>query len=261
VASQLHSVKSGDGLSRRSRHEVQRLILEAARAEFSEKGYTAATTREIAARAGVHEPMVYRRYGSKAKLYEAAVLVPFDEVVSGYLAAWQAQADAPASLEELVRAFVEPLYALLTEHRDLALALVGSPELPVDSINRADGPVRTILQLLDRMGPQLQVEGARRGIRVSAPITNLVVVGMVAGLALMDHSFMTTEGGPVTRGEITEEMVQLIMRGVAPAEPAGTGNDSVLVRDLIDRLVAAERRAADAEARLELLTSRTPDDG
>jgi AcrR family transcriptional regulator len=235
---------------------VQRLILEAARAVFSEKGYAATTTREIAARAGVHEPMVYRRYNSKAKLYEAAVLVPFDEVVSGYMDAWQAQADSPASLEELVRAFVEPLYALLIEHRDLALALVGSPELPVDSIDRTDGPVRTIVQLLDRMGPQLQVEGERRGLRVSAPITNLVTVGMVAGLALMDHSFMTTKGGPVSRHEITEEMVQLIMRGVAPTDRTSSTGDSKLVRDLVTKLVDAERRAARAEAQLELFASR-----
>ena len=47
-------------------------ILEAARALFTEKG-PRATTAEIAARAGVSEGIVFKRFGSKAALHKAAM--------------------------------------------------------------------------------------------------------------------------------------------------------------------------------------------
>lgn len=250
--------------SRRSRHEVHRLILDAARTLFSEKGYAGTSTREIAERAGVHEPMVYRRFASKAKLFEAAVLVPFEEVISTYLSTWEAQVDAPASLEDLVRAFVEPLYALLAEHHELTLALVASQGFPTDAPDGEDNPEPPILRLLDRMEPQLNVEGARRGLRVSSPQTVLVTVGMVAGMALFDQTFLSSRPGWVSRRQLIEEMVQMILRGVGPREqdrdagaPASgrssAGQPADLSMALVDRLVDAERRAARAELELERL--------
>jgi AcrR family transcriptional regulator len=46
-------------------------LLAAALAVFAEKGYRAATTREIAARAGVAELTLFRRFSSKQGLFEA----------------------------------------------------------------------------------------------------------------------------------------------------------------------------------------------
>jgi AcrR family transcriptional regulator len=46
-------------------------LLGAARAVFADKGYRAATTREIAARAGVAEVTLFRHFSSKQGLFEA----------------------------------------------------------------------------------------------------------------------------------------------------------------------------------------------
>lgn len=48
-------------------------IMEAALAVFTEKGLAAARTREIAARAGISEALIYRHFKSKDDLYQAAV--------------------------------------------------------------------------------------------------------------------------------------------------------------------------------------------
>lgn len=57
--------------------EVHReAILEAARAAFAERGYTRATIREIAGRAGVTHGLVMRHFGSKEQLFLAAVPGP-----------------------------------------------------------------------------------------------------------------------------------------------------------------------------------------
>nr|WP_221219566.1 TetR family transcriptional regulator [Prauserella isguenensis] len=54
-------------------------MLEAARAEFADGGYTGATVRAIATRAGVDAAMVNHWFGSKDQLFAEAVLqLPFD---------------------------------------------------------------------------------------------------------------------------------------------------------------------------------------
>jgi AcrR family transcriptional regulator len=55
-------------------------ILAAAQEEFSDKGYSGAGIRDIAARAGVSSTLLLRYFGSKAKMYEAALasIIPAD---------------------------------------------------------------------------------------------------------------------------------------------------------------------------------------
>lgn len=53
-------------------------ILQAAKAEFAEKGFDKATVRSIAATAGVDPALIHHYYGSKDDLLLAALEVPFD---------------------------------------------------------------------------------------------------------------------------------------------------------------------------------------
>jgi AcrR family transcriptional regulator len=53
-------------------------ILEAARAEFAERGYVAATIRQVARRSGVDPALVYHYFGGKAGLFVACLDLPAD---------------------------------------------------------------------------------------------------------------------------------------------------------------------------------------
>jgi AcrR family transcriptional regulator len=53
-------------------------ILEAARAEFGERGYTAATVRQVARRARVDPALVYHYFADKAGLFVACLDLPAD---------------------------------------------------------------------------------------------------------------------------------------------------------------------------------------
>ncbi|GAA2037601.1 TetR family transcriptional regulator [Agromyces tropicus] len=53
-------------------------LVEAARHEFAERGVEGATTRRIAARAGVDPGMIRHHFGSKAGLWQAVLELPFD---------------------------------------------------------------------------------------------------------------------------------------------------------------------------------------
>jgi AcrR family transcriptional regulator len=71
---------------------------------FAERGYQAATTQEIAKRSGVNEVTIFRRYGGKAALINAALShvlhrSPFARLTAGD--------DVEADLTALVRAYAE----------------------------------------------------------------------------------------------------------------------------------------------------------
>src|SRR5215472_17491722 len=68
-------------------------ILDAARALFAERGYNAATIRGIAAAAGVDPALVHHYYGTKEKLFAAAMQLPV--VPSEYIGAALAPAARP----------------------------------------------------------------------------------------------------------------------------------------------------------------------
>lgn len=57
------------------------MLLEAARAEFAERGFDGATVRRIAERAGVDAAMVNHWFGGKESLFTASLEIPLDPAV------------------------------------------------------------------------------------------------------------------------------------------------------------------------------------
>src|SRR5437899_12226956 len=106
---------------RRSTDEVRRRILDAAAAMFAEQGFDGATTREIARRAGVAEPLVFRHFGSKAGLLEGVVVAPLTDFVEEFATRWQDDMRAHRNLEARVNDFVGRLYDLLKDNRDVVV--------------------------------------------------------------------------------------------------------------------------------------------
>jgi AcrR family transcriptional regulator len=130
--------------------ETRQAILSAARAEFAAVGYTAASIRRVARRAGVDPALVYHYFTGKPELFVACLQLPADprqvsmdarrgpldgaRIVERFLAQWeQDPADPGRSFVTLVQAvssaaeWVGPVIeAYITgrlgadpEHRDL----------------------------------------------------------------------------------------------------------------------------------------------
>ena len=62
--------------------ERRRQIIDAAAAVFSQKGYSGATTKEIAAKAGINEALIFRHFGGKDALHDAVVDAKFEDIGS-----------------------------------------------------------------------------------------------------------------------------------------------------------------------------------
>lgn len=67
---------------RLSADERRASIVESARQVFEKSGFDGARTRDLAAAAGVNEALLYRHFGSKDELFEAAVAGPLEEAVA-----------------------------------------------------------------------------------------------------------------------------------------------------------------------------------
>jgi AcrR family transcriptional regulator len=85
-------------------NRTREALLAAARTQFAERGYAATTVRSVAAAAGVNAALIYHYFGTKERLYVAALDLPFNpvDVVTQQLAVGPRDQFA----ERLVRSFV-----------------------------------------------------------------------------------------------------------------------------------------------------------
>ena len=106
--------------TRRSSEDIRALLVDAARDLFLAQGFEATTTKQISERAGVAEQLLFTNFGTKADLFETAVLAPIADFVSEYAASWQ-NADEAAP-EQRVDAFVRGLYTIVQRDRSVLLS-------------------------------------------------------------------------------------------------------------------------------------------
>jgi AcrR family transcriptional regulator len=242
--------------TRRPSAQIDAAILQAARSGFAQRGYGATTMREIAELAGVYEPMIYRRFESKAELFRRAVLTPLSEVIASYLDAFDSPAAAGgASTEELVRAFVPPLYRILREERELVLALLSAGEFHDDEVHGLDGSLSaTVRHIVNKLEGHVAREASARPLPdLDAPRALLISFGMMLGLGLLDGA-VHAEGQVDLGGDaLIEEMVKFTLYGVAGRPTSSTGQPTAGLTELFERVADAERRAVRAEVELEHL--------
>jgi AcrR family transcriptional regulator len=246
--------------SRRSASEVQSRILAAARENFARKGYAAASVREIADAAGVYEPMIYRRFPTKAELFEIAVLAPLGQVITDYMRKWNSTSAStgPGSTEQLVRSFVPPLYRLMVAERELIVAYLAAQQFDPALFEGHEGSLPVgIRRLVDMMIRHVELEAERRPLPdLDARRALVSSFGMMLGVALLEESAVRG----VVDEALVEEMVKFTLWGVA-ARPAGattgqqSNRSSISIAPLLDQVADAERRAIRAE--LELAQYRT----
>ena len=182
-------------------------LLAVARDVFVEKGI-AASTREIARRAGVSEAVIYQRHSTKADLFFAAMVPPAVNV-EDLLAA---RDDAPGMLEHLE----EIALGMLEYFRELApilLPLMTHPSFDFEKFvqRHPDSP-------LSRMRLKLMEYFEAQGEQGRIVAENAAAAGLVLFASL--HSLAMFERLGVHGGEFDEAtvrgMVRALWTGLAP---------------------------------------------
>jgi AcrR family transcriptional regulator len=149
--------------------EVRDAVLDSARAAFHSRGYMKTTVKGVAAAAGVAPEVVQRYWGSKEKLFAAAMKLPFDPATA---------------VPELVAPGLEGMGERLVR---TTLDTLGDPEVRDDlialfragaSTTKAAAGLQTFFEdsILDRLARTIGVPDAR--LRVSLISAYLIGVTM-----------------------------------------------------------------------------------
>jgi AcrR family transcriptional regulator len=204
---------------RRSSDEIRRLILGAARELFARQGYDGTTTKEIAAQAGVLESLIFTNFGSKARLFDDAIVAPFADLVSDYVDAWERRSGESTPAER-IEAFIDELFELALANRTLLRsALAGSAG--------GSGDLGPAAALLDHLAQTLhRIEGVsaiRRDYpEMDGPAAIGAIAGMVFGVALLDDMLYPAGTRKPAKVRLQAEMVRLVVASIAGHEPAAS---------------------------------------
>lgn len=190
------------------------LILAAAHDVFSEHGYARATTREIAERAGVAEPLLFRSFGSKAALFNEVVFGP----MRAFMLEWEkfdAQAGDKYDAEALAKRFAGGLYDLLRANRGLMVTYLATqvfePEVLAGS---GDAPTfLEVIGLMDRATekrtPTHKPPGRRAKATTKTIVHERINVGAVIAAALFDDLLFAAMPTQPTRNQVVNELARI----------------------------------------------------
>lgn len=163
-------------------------ILAAARAVFGSRGYHSATTREIAAAAGISEALLYQHFSGKQELFEA--------VVQGCAADLEARLRAAVELPDPLAQALTTYFCFVEEEADLYRIFFRQAlqEEPFQLLHREYSA-----RLLDLV---LEALALQRGPRTE--VLGHGVAGMVSELALW-----WVEEGRLSRTAIVDQAVSM----------------------------------------------------
>jgi AcrR family transcriptional regulator len=169
---------------RRAPGEGRQLLLAAGREVFAERGYSGASTREIADRAGLAETLLFRNFGSKAQLYSAIL----GELLNDFLKSWREVLDGiePRTPEHVIPEFVGHFYDFFRENRGLMFSYFASSVFEPEIISLDRSPV--FVEALDTLlrWSQYEFPEIRNQDETYLLITNRAMAGMILSTALFD---------------------------------------------------------------------------
>jgi len=197
-----------------ARGEAKRLLLESARELFAERGYAGTSTREIAKAAAVSEPMIFRHFGSKAGLFEEAVLAPFNAFVSDYITNWSERPRGVRSDIDEAREFYSGVYDVLSANRRLIQEMMCARAS--QGAVASDGPTGPQLgAILERFESVIQRERDDRGFHSFDPsVMTRLMFGLVFSIAV--HGDWMFDGAKKKRPSaeaFIDEMARLTIDG------------------------------------------------
>jgi TetR/AcrR family transcriptional regulator len=192
----------------------RRQLVEAALDLFSRRGFQGATTKEIAAAAGVTEAIIFRHFPNKQALYNAVLDYHHE---SGQLEAcvneWKSFMDAnddSGLFRSLIRHMIVGYrHDARVKRALLFAALEGHQTGLAEHRNRALPIFEPVFHYIERR----QSEGALRAIDPTAVI--------IAVISVADHYGMLTEffgfSTGLTDEEVTEDFLDIVLHGLMPA--------------------------------------------
>ena len=194
--------------SRRTGQEVRSRLIAAGRDVFAERGYAGASTKEIARRAEVGEVLLFRHFGSKAGLFDVAVLDPFEKFVDDYARQWAQHNMRGETVEQMSRLYIELLYGFLESNRQLVVALLSARSHHSTTAVRLD-------ELFHRLEKIVRDGTPQYGLPSRDPTTTVrLTFGLVLSAAI-HAELLFPAGSALSRTELIDELTRYMLHGIA----------------------------------------------
>lgn len=200
-------------------------LLAAAREVFAAKGYRGATTRDIAERAELTEPMLFRHFGSKAALFEEAAVEPVVAFMDAYVAEWGTRAHGSTDPVREVRDFLSRLLEVMQADRELLVAILAAGRFEEALEPAAERLRQAFGRIISTFEAMIETEFTLRGLDVpDRPAFARLLLGIVISMSLHAEWLQIggERGGGVSPDRMLDEAARVAVFGVGPA-PAGSG--------------------------------------
>lgn len=172
---------------------TEQKILKAADKIFTQKGYAATRTREIAEEAGTNLALLNYYFGSKEKLFRNVVQVKLKMLLG---AMGPVLSDGQISLEEKISLITENYTNLLIENEELPIFILNELTVNRELFSKITQNTRQIAQ------PVLEKQLKERGIAMSA--TDLIINTLSMTLFPFIAKPLITSSGLVNEEEFVE---------------------------------------------------------
>lgn len=192
-------------------------LLDAALAEFIERGYVATRLDTVARRAGVAKATLYRYYANKFELFKAvvrsAVVAEIDELAANPAKA----ASAREELAALLSAFFQ---------RIVNSPLSGIPKLVIGEAGNFPEIARFYHDEVIRRGRAMVVAALERGAasgefrKVDTEYAWRIVIAPLLFAIIWKHSFQSFEPAPLDLRRHLEAQLDILLNGLAAPQKA-----------------------------------------
>src|SRR5919199_4783345 len=162
--------------TRQSAEERRESVLDAAQVEFAARGLHGASTEEIARRAGISQPYVFRLFGSKKELFKATVARCLRETLETFQRAAEGKRGEEA-LEAMGQVYVNELIADRTRLKAQleAYAACDDPEI-CEVVRNGFGDLVTYVERVSGLDPA----------EVSRFFATGMLINVIAAMGLRD---------------------------------------------------------------------------
>jgi AcrR family transcriptional regulator len=197
---------------RRTPAAVRSLLLASALDLFATHGYAGTSTREIATKAGVSEALLFRHFGTKAALFEEAVVKPFGQFINDYVDRWEADSAANSAEIKLTEDYIGGLYDLLSEHKHIVVALVATHAyeegLGHAVLNSFTAPMERLESLVSGLTVANQYPNVDPALSIRA------IISMIMGWAVLDEWLYKPGKRRPARRRVVNEMTNMLLHGM-----------------------------------------------
>ena len=192
-------------------------ILEAARAVFLEQG-VAATTAEVAKRAGVAEGSIFKRFATKADLFKAAMAIDFDDPEFIRTLVGARDEDAPA--ETLYQVGLQAV-GFFRRMMPLIMMSFGTGKkvgLPEHILAPGSPPLRALKAIAAYVERQIRAGRMRKH---EPEIVARMLMGSIQSYVFFEIVLRTQQKMPLPVEEYLRGLINVLWSGVEPAPRKG----------------------------------------